>query len=283
MELAGCLQPAWMPRTATLFLSCAAVQTWLVRRASQTSKIWTLMSPIGVRYSWHQLIRASSHGVLNRQLSCDMDRSTFERIKAKHGDYASWAVWAEPNGAPKSNIADLTVLDPARNPSLLEILRNDVVMLGRGFSGPVPALPFTNFHDPNPRGQDYKIRYAFSDTRYYGAYMTNLIKGVIAPESGDLRELLKSDPSLVTKSIGLLLEEFQDLNCPRPLVIAFGSDTHKLADRHIPLDRRGLLVRVTSYGQYISKEDYRDAGPCGNQRRRRYMNSGHTEPSLCCE
>ena len=186
-----------------------------------------------------------------------MDRSTFERIKAKHGAYASWAVWAEPDGGPKSNIADLTVLDPARNSGLLDSLRTDVVMLGRGFSGPVPALPFTNFHDPSPHGQDYKIRYAFSNTRYYGAYMTNLIKGVVAPEAGDLRELLKSDPSLVTKSIGRLLEEFEDLDSPEPLVVAFGSDTYKLAARHIPPNRRGLLVRVTSYGQYMSKEDYR--------------------------
>jgi hypothetical protein len=186
-----------------------------------------------------------------------MDKSTFEQIKAKHGAYASWAVWAEPDEAPKSNIADLTVLDPARNPSLLDILRNDVVMLGRGFSGPVPALPFTNFHDPNPRGQDYKIRYAFSNSPYYGAYMTNLIKGVVARESGDLRELLKSDPSLVAKSIGRLLGEFDDLDSPEPLVIAFGSDTYALAAQHIPSHRRGLLVRVTSYGQYISKEDYR--------------------------
>lgn len=181
----------------------------------------------------------------------------FEQIKDKHGAYASWAVWAEPDQSPTSNIGDLTVLDPARNSSLLATLRGEVVMLGLCFPRPVAALPFTNFHDASPHGQDYKIRHAFSGTPYYGAYMTNLIKGVIMPESRDLLKLLKSDPSLVSKSVGALLGEFEDLHCSQPLVIAFGANTYKLATRLIPSSRYGRLVRVTSYGHYISKENYR--------------------------
>jgi hypothetical protein len=126
-----------------------------------------------------------------------MDRATFEHIKTKHGAYVSWAVWAEPDQAPISNIADLSVLDPERNSSLLETLRTDVVMLGRSFSRPVESTQFTNFHDANPHGHDVKIRYPFSDTLYYGAYMTNLIEGVFARDPRHLRDQLKSDPSLV--------------------------------------------------------------------------------------
>jgi hypothetical protein len=81
-----------------------------------------------------------------------MDRATFEHIKTKRGAYASWAVWAEPDQAPMSNIADLSVLDPDHNSSLLEALRNDVVMLGRSFSRPVDSTRFTNFHDASPHG-----------------------------------------------------------------------------------------------------------------------------------
>jgi hypothetical protein len=57
---------------------------------------------------------------------------TFDRIKEKH-PYASWAIWSPwwpPDGRPKSNMGDLTVLDPDRNPALLGMLRSDVVMLG---------------------------------------------------------------------------------------------------------------------------------------------------------
>jgi hypothetical protein len=82
-----------------------------------------------------------------------MDEATFDRIKVKWSAYASWAVWAEPDGGPKSNIGDLSVLDPARNPALLDTIRSDVVMLGLNLSR-ATLLPFANFHDARPDGQD---------------------------------------------------------------------------------------------------------------------------------
>jgi hypothetical protein len=114
-----------------------------------------------------------------------VERKTFELIKQKHGGYASWAVWADPAGSPKSNIGDLGVLEPDRNPTLFQTLRNDVIMVGLNLSRPV-SVPFANFHDPSSQGQDFKIRFAFARTPYYGAYMTDIIKGVVIPKSGML-------------------------------------------------------------------------------------------------
>lgn len=74
-----------------------------------------------------------------------VDREAFERIKQKHGRYASWAVWAESTGRPKSNIGDLSVLEPDHNPTLLQTLRDDVVMLGLNLSRFFPAATFANF------------------------------------------------------------------------------------------------------------------------------------------
>ena len=87
-----------------------------------------------------------------------VDRETFDRIKEKHGLYASWAVWAEQDGRPKSNMGDLTVLDPDRNPALLGMLRSNVVMVGLNLSRDQPP-PFGNFHDAKADGQDYRIRF----------------------------------------------------------------------------------------------------------------------------
>jgi hypothetical protein len=114
-----------------------------------------------------------------------VDRKTFDLIKEKHAPYASWAVWSEPDGRPKSNMGDLTVLDPDRNPALLGMLRSDVVMVGLNLSRDRP-LPFGNFHDANAAGQHYKIRFAFTGTLFYGAYMTDIIKGVVMLKAGDL-------------------------------------------------------------------------------------------------
>jgi hypothetical protein len=185
-----------------------------------------------------------------------VSRETFDLIKKKHGGYASWAVWAEPTGRPKSSIGDLSVLDPDRNSTLLQGLRSDVVMVALNLSRFHPAS-FANFHDPSSVAQDYKIRFAFSDTRYYGAYMTDLIKGVVMLESNKLMRHLAENPPLVSDNIQRLLEEFDDLKCVAPTLIAFGNDAYLLATKHLPSSRYTRLVGVTHYSHYISKEEYR--------------------------
>jgi hypothetical protein len=185
-----------------------------------------------------------------------VDRKTFDLIKTKHGRYASWAVWAQPTGGPKSGIGDLSVLDPDRNSPLLQRLRNDVVMVALNLSRFQPTL-LANFHDPSAVAQDYKIRFAFSGTPYYGAYMTDLIKGVVMLESSNLMRHLAENPALISDSIHGLLEEFADLNCAAPTLIAFGNDAYLLAAKHVPSSQYARLVRVTHYSHYISKEEYR--------------------------
>ena len=185
-----------------------------------------------------------------------IERETFDLIKRKHGAYASWAVWAEPTGGPKSNIGDLSVLDPDHNPGLLPTLRSNVVMLALNLSRDLPP-PLGNFHDPRPVAQDYKIRYAFSGTPVYGAYMTDLIKRVVMLKSGNLLSHLTQNPSLVSESVQILLEELDDLRCTAPTLIAFGATVHRFALKHVPLRSYSRLVRVMHYSDYVSKETYR--------------------------
>jgi len=101
-----------------------------------------------------------------------IDREQFELIGRKHGGYASWAVWAAAACSPKSNIDDLSILDVAANLTTLQLLRNNIVMVGLNISRSF-AERFRNFHDPSPSANDFKIRYAFTNTQYYGAYMTD--------------------------------------------------------------------------------------------------------------
>ena len=202
---------------------------------------------------WPELERAHTRSSIYAEM---VDRETFDLIKRKHGTYASWAVWGEPTGGPKSGMGDLAVLDPDLHPTLLETLRNDVVMLGLNRSRSVQGT-FLNFHPQYSEAQDYKIRYAFAGTPYYGAYMTDLIKELFEVKSGNLMRQLAANPSLVSKNIQWLLEEFDDLGCTAPTLIAFGGDTYLLAAKHFPPDRYSRLVRVTHYSHYISKEEYR--------------------------
>jgi hypothetical protein len=186
-----------------------------------------------------------------------IDRETFDRIKEKHGPYASWAVWSEPDGRPKSHMGDLTVLDPDQNPALLGTLRSDVVMVGLNLSRDQPP-PFGNFHDVSSRGQDYKIRFAFTGTPHYGAYMTDIIKRVRMLKARDLMRYLTANQHCVDENIECLLEEFDDLKSESPTVIAFGGNAHRLAAKHLPANRYSRLVRITHYSDYISQTAYRE-------------------------
>jgi hypothetical protein len=54
-----------------------------------------------------------------------------------------------------SNIADLSILDIAATPTTLQLLKNDIVMVGLNISRSF-AERFRNFHDPSPTANDFK-------------------------------------------------------------------------------------------------------------------------------
>lgn len=190
-----------------------------------------------------------------------MDIRHFESIKEKHGSYASWAVWADAADKPKSNMGDMSVFDLSLNPTLLHLLKANVIMVGlniASFSRLLPE-PFRNFHDPNPSANDFKIRYAFRDTEYYGAYMTDIIKRVGMLNSKELLEHLKSHPALVEQNIEHFREELQDLNSSPPTILAFGVGAYKIIRDNLRTAEYSKLIKLTHYSHQISKEKYREA------------------------
>lgn len=188
-----------------------------------------------------------------------IDGIHFENMERKHGAYASWAVWASAGLTPKSNIGDMTVFDRAQNPTLLRSINPNVVMVGLNGSRSVSFdQPFRNFHDQSPRAQDFKIRYAFTDTPYYGAYMTDIIKRLEMVSSKVLREHLRCSPELVKRNVEVFLDELYDLAVPKALVLAFGVDAHSIIQEHVPARAYGTLVRLTHYSHQIGKEKYRE-------------------------
>ena len=184
-------------------------------------------------------------------------REQFELIRQKHGEYASWAVWAPASGTPTSNIGDLTIFDVATNPTLLDTLKNDVVMVGLNISRPL-SEPFRNFHDPRPVAKDFKIRHAFASTVYYGAYMTDIIKNVEMVYSTALIKHLRETPSLIHTNVDAFRIELQDLGANKPTILAFGAVAHALLAKNLNLDEYSNLIRLTHYSHYITKEDYRE-------------------------
>ena len=186
-----------------------------------------------------------------------LNRGQFESIKQRHGGYASWAVWAPPSEGPKSNIGDLSILDPDANASLLQTLKNNVVIVGLNISRPF-SQPFLNFHDKSPKANDFKLRYALSDTPYYGAYMTDVIKNFAMPDSGELLEHLKVNPALVQRNLDIFRRELLDLNAEKPVILALGAASHGVLKKALAQSEYASLIKLTHYNHYIGKERYRD-------------------------
>ncbi len=183
-------------------------------------------------------------------------RQQFDQLRERRGRYSSWAVWAEASGRPKSNVGDLSIFDADASPSLLETLKDDVVMVGLNISRSFNE-PFRNFHDPSPKAHDFKIRYAFMNTAYYGAYMTDIIKNVEMVKAAALLQSLRAAPSLVHENVGTFLEELADLNSSKPTILAFGAAAHGLVAEHVPANAYSRLIKVTHYSHRIGKEEYR--------------------------
>src|ERR1700730_5970535 len=154
--------------------------------------------------------RPSSEAVRNRMIEIQQ----FENIKHKHGSYASWAVWADASEKPKSNMGDVSHF---KNEGVLSLLQNGVVMVGLNISRPV-SEPFINFHDPNPRANDFKIRYAFKNSAYYGAYMTDIIKFLEEVYSKNVMKYLKERPEIVEQNLKTFREKMKDLKATAPIV-----------------------------------------------------------------
>ena len=184
-----------------------------------------------------------------------IDIQQFENIKRKHGSYASWAVWAEASVKPKSNMGDVSHF---KNKSVLSLLKNNVVMVGLNISRLV-SEPFVNFHDPNSRANDFKIRYAFKDSAYYGAYMTDIIKFLEQVDSKNVMKYLKERPEIIDENLRIFREELHDLKATAPLILAFGKDTHKLVSENLNKNEYRKLIKLTHYSHQIGKEAYKEA------------------------
>lgn len=184
-----------------------------------------------------------------------ISKDHYLEIAHKYGYFASWAIWADEGDRPKSNMGDIRIFDLDHNPDILKQVNPDVVMVGLNFSRPVDKVKFINFHDSRPQAQDYKIRYAFKDTRYWGAYMTDIIKDFEQKISGKVASFLKKNRDFEEQNVALFQQEMLDLKSDNPLIIAFGNQSYKILNKHFR--DKYQIIKVPHYSMYISKETYK--------------------------
>jgi hypothetical protein len=182
-----------------------------------------------------------------------LNKEKFNQITKKYGLWSSWSIWAEQEITPKSGIGDLSVFENEIN---IELLKPNIVLVGLNISRGAIKEPLANFHDKRSEATDFKIRYAFKNTPYWGAYMTDLIKDYDQKDSGKVIKHLRSSPEIVQENIEILNEELFELDEKKIKLIAFGRDVYSLLKKNYK-DKYEIL-KIPHYASYTSKERYRE-------------------------
>jgi hypothetical protein len=194
---------------------------------------------------------------------------TFLRMRKNWGHRASWAVWVDSDGSrPKSNLRWRDLVATTSESKVLQILNPNVIFVGLNGAkhDPLNVNPekdpyWGNFHSSYSRGHDYKIRFAFKNTPYWGAYMTDIIEWPNETNANVPLNTWKSDSGFRRENIERFRKELSDLGATKPLLIALGGATYKiLSDYRAEILRgnTGSVVEIRHFSDFrLNKEEYR--------------------------
>lgn len=181
----------------------------------------------------------------------------YGKLKKEFGWCASWALWAQPEADKiKSNVGDWSVLT---DENILGHANTDYVFVGLNASvheKKQETVDWCNFHSQdNRRQQDYKLRYALSGTKYWGAYMTDIIKGLPCKDSAKVTKMMREDPEKYHENICCFREELKLLaGDKKPVLIAMGNAAHAMLK---PLRGEFEIRKITHYSAYCGPEKYK--------------------------
>ena len=151
------------------------------------------------------------------------DQSKFDELAAKYGWCSSWAVWdpAYPEDAAiiANHVAEL---------------KTSVVLVALNISREI-RNDWQNFHG-HLGEHARKLMYAFNESPYRGAYMTDLIKGEVEPNADRLMAKVRSGKIDLCKHVNAFNAEMSHVGVHKhSLFILFGDKVEKLfrlADLH---------------------------------------------------
>ena len=185
-----------------------------------------------------------------------LDKKIYEKLKKNYGKTASWAIWKEPGESIKSNMDDVSMFD---KDVILKSLNPNYVFVGLSGSSVGDGYmdtkrPWYNYHSSNPKGNDFKLRYALTDTPYWGAYMTVAIKDLTA--SGTMPPVLTDNSEVIKRNMKELREEIDTLGT-RPIIVCFGKQCYELV--RVYLGKDFTVKQLPHYSSLVGKDAYRES------------------------
>lgn len=185
-------------------------------------------------------------------------KSSYNKLEKLYGDVSSWAIWKEPDEKPKSNTSDMSVFD---DENILDKLNDKYVFVGLNASSTHGERrdgkysSWLNFHSDYAYQQDYKLRYALLNTKYWGGYITDIIKKYPEVDSSKVKVYLKNNPEVVESNIKDFINELNILSKDKPILIAMGGYSFEILDKYLSDEYK--IVKIMHYSSQISKEEYR--------------------------
>ena len=186
----------------------------------------------------------------------------YNRLRNEFGTVSSWAIWQEEGSTPKSNIGDLSIFDDSQQ--LLTKLNTEYIFVGLNaavHNEPNPGnKAWGAFHSQdNKRQNDYKLRYCFKDSRFWGSYTTDVINGCPETNSAKATREYKDRKELREQSMNYLKKELQLIG-GNPVLIAFGNDAFDILTKmqqEMPELKDKTIIKILHYSYRISKENYK--------------------------
>lgn len=138
-------------------------------------------------------------------------KSRYDEMLKHYSMVSSWAIWEPMIDTPRSNTNNMSWIN---DPNLLEKINTGYVFVGLNWSsthgnqGMNGTIPWVNFHSGYSRQNDYKLRHALQDTKFWGSYITDLIKLYSEVDSNKVKTFLRENPQVIEQNIILTKKRF---------------------------------------------------------------------------
>ena len=185
-----------------------------------------------------------------------LDKEKYELMKAEYSHVGSWAIWGPQGSTPKSNTDDMSWVN---DPHLLQTINTGYIFVGLNWSrGDISyggEIPWANFHSSSPHQNDFKLRYALSGTKYWGSYITDIIKLYSESDSQKVNDFIRYHPEVVKENIDSFVKEIAILGKDNVL-IALGGSVYSILIKWLGKDYK--IIKLMHYSNYINQENYRN-------------------------
>lgn len=192
-----------------------------------------------------------------------IDIERYNLLKEKYGQCASWAIWEKPiQDKPSSNIKCLSLFN---DENICDKLNSKYVFVGLNKSktdNDFKSEPWRNFHSTEPHQKDFRLRYVLMGTKFWGSYITDIIKKCEGDskkseetKSEKVMSYLKKHPEVVDENIKIFKEELNTLSNEKPILIAIGKDAYTILNNNM---KEYAIKEIRHYSdRKISNEDYK--------------------------